>query len=139
VVFTDMTLAAIAERQPRDEAELLDIPGIGPAKYELYGEVLLAMVADSAPGGMGDAAAGLEAARDGPTGGPPAGHAGGLVLPPSPSLSSAAGRSKATGAEEGVSAGQAGRGGSLGADQPGFVDEGVDPEVVDIDVVDVRG
>jgi DNA helicase-2/ATP-dependent DNA helicase PcrA len=50
VVFTDMTLAALAERKPRDEAELLDIPGIGPAKYELYGEVLLAMVADSRGG-----------------------------------------------------------------------------------------
>jgi DNA helicase-2/ATP-dependent DNA helicase PcrA len=44
VVFTDVTLVAVAERQPRTEAELLDIPGIGPAKVEQYGAALLAMV-----------------------------------------------------------------------------------------------
>jgi DNA helicase-2/ATP-dependent DNA helicase PcrA len=45
VVFTDMTLNALAERRPRSEEELLDIPGIGPAKYEQYGQTLLEMVA----------------------------------------------------------------------------------------------
>jgi DNA helicase-2/ATP-dependent DNA helicase PcrA len=48
VVFTDVTLAALAELRPSTEAELLDIPGIGPAKSELYGEVLLEMVAEAA-------------------------------------------------------------------------------------------
>jgi ATP-dependent DNA helicase UvrD/PcrA len=46
VVFTDATLTALAERKPRDSGELLDIPGIGPAKAERYGEALLAMVAE---------------------------------------------------------------------------------------------
>jgi DNA helicase-2/ATP-dependent DNA helicase PcrA len=48
VVFTDVTLAALAELRPSTEAELLDIPGIGPAKSELYGGVLLEMVAEAA-------------------------------------------------------------------------------------------
>jgi DNA helicase-2/ATP-dependent DNA helicase PcrA len=45
VVCTDVTLTAIAERLPSTREELLDIPGIGPAKLELYGEALLAMAA----------------------------------------------------------------------------------------------
>jgi DNA helicase-2/ATP-dependent DNA helicase PcrA len=49
VVFTDVTLVAVAERRPRTEAELLDIPGIGPAKVEQYGAALLAMVAGEEP------------------------------------------------------------------------------------------
>jgi len=48
VVFTDVTLVAVAERRPRTEAQLLDIPGIGPAKVEQYGAALLAMVGDAA-------------------------------------------------------------------------------------------
>ena len=47
VVFTDATLTAVAERKPRDSAELLDIPGIGPAKIERYGEALLELLAES--------------------------------------------------------------------------------------------
>lgn len=44
VVFTDVTLTALAERRPRDEDELLDVPGIGPAKAERYGPALLELV-----------------------------------------------------------------------------------------------
>jgi DNA helicase-2/ATP-dependent DNA helicase PcrA len=47
VVFTDVTLVAVAERRPVTEAQLLDIPGIGPAKAELYGAALLALVAEA--------------------------------------------------------------------------------------------
>jgi DNA helicase-2/ATP-dependent DNA helicase PcrA len=54
VVFTDVTLAALAERRPTTESELLDIPGIGPAKSELYGETLLEMVAEAAAAGGAD-------------------------------------------------------------------------------------
>ena len=50
VVFTDLTLSAVAERKPRDTTALLDIPGIGPAKVELYGEALLELVAQAEPG-----------------------------------------------------------------------------------------
>ena len=50
VVFTDLTLSAVAERKPRDSAALLDIPGIGPAKAEQFGEALLEMVAQAEPG-----------------------------------------------------------------------------------------
>ncbi|MGV1003506.1 MAG: ATP-dependent DNA helicase UvrD2 [Candidatus Nanopelagicales bacterium] len=44
VVFTDVTMAAIAERRPADLDALLAIPGIGPAKAELYGEAILGLV-----------------------------------------------------------------------------------------------
>ena len=44
VVFTDATLIAIAEQLPGDLEGLAGIPGIGPAKLDLYGEVLLDLV-----------------------------------------------------------------------------------------------
>ena len=44
VVATDATLAAIAERRPASEAELLSVPGIGPAKVAKYAEAILAVV-----------------------------------------------------------------------------------------------
>ncbi|MDV3296705.1 MAG: HRDC domain-containing protein, partial [Brachybacterium paraconglomeratum] len=45
VVFTDLTLQAIAEVQPADQAALLRISGVGPAKIEKYGEDVLELVA----------------------------------------------------------------------------------------------
>ena len=41
VVFSDATLAAMAERRPVSEAEMLAIPGVGPVKLERYGEAFL--------------------------------------------------------------------------------------------------
>ena len=41
VVFTDVTLQAIAERAPETEQELLSITGIGRVKLERYGEAVL--------------------------------------------------------------------------------------------------
>jgi DNA helicase-2/ATP-dependent DNA helicase PcrA len=46
VVFTDATLVAIAESQPRDNAALLRIPGVGASKLERYGEAILALLVD---------------------------------------------------------------------------------------------
>jgi ATP-dependent DNA helicase RecQ len=43
-VFHDRTLKQLAARQPADEAELATISGIGPAKLEVYGPALLALV-----------------------------------------------------------------------------------------------
>ncbi|MHB1165356.1 MAG: ATP-dependent DNA helicase UvrD2 [Candidatus Nanopelagicales bacterium] len=48
VVFTDVTLVAIAEQLPRDAAALLEIPGIGAKKLDAYGEAVLAIVAEHA-------------------------------------------------------------------------------------------
>ncbi|MFL5797463.1 MAG: ATP-dependent helicase [Actinomycetota bacterium] len=45
VVFHDSTLATIADRKPRSTEELLDVPGIGPAKLSRYGDEVLAVVA----------------------------------------------------------------------------------------------
>jgi DNA helicase II / ATP-dependent DNA helicase PcrA len=45
VVFHNTTLAEIAERRPRDLAELGRVPGIGPAKLERYGAEVLAVLA----------------------------------------------------------------------------------------------
>jgi DNA helicase-2/ATP-dependent DNA helicase PcrA len=45
-VFDNKTLRAIAERQPRDEQELRNVRGIGPAKLEQYGDEVLGIVAD---------------------------------------------------------------------------------------------
>jgi DNA helicase-2/ATP-dependent DNA helicase PcrA len=47
VVFTDATLAAIAERLPGRPEELVAIAGIGPRKLSLYGEAVLALVGGS--------------------------------------------------------------------------------------------
>jgi len=44
VVFTDLTLQAIAEVKPADTAALLRINGIGSAKLDKYGEEVLALV-----------------------------------------------------------------------------------------------
>jgi DNA helicase II / ATP-dependent DNA helicase PcrA len=47
-VFTDATLAAIAERKPSSVAALVTIPGIGQAKLDKFGDDVLALVAGSA-------------------------------------------------------------------------------------------
>jgi ATP-dependent DNA helicase RecQ len=44
IVFSDATLVQMAERRPRTEAELLEIPGVGPKKVELYGAQFLALL-----------------------------------------------------------------------------------------------
>jgi DNA helicase-2/ATP-dependent DNA helicase PcrA len=44
VVFTDLTLQAIAEVKPKDKAALMRINGIGATKWERYGEDVLAIV-----------------------------------------------------------------------------------------------
>jgi ATP-dependent DNA helicase UvrD/PcrA len=54
VVFHDSTLAAIAERRPTTEVELLDVPGIGPAKLSRYGDEVLAAVAAAPEGGSSE-------------------------------------------------------------------------------------
>ena len=46
VVFTDATLIALAERKPARDADLIAIAGIGPRKLGLYGEAVLALVAE---------------------------------------------------------------------------------------------
>ena len=47
VVFTDATLRALAEVQPRTERELLKVNGIGASKRERYGDEVLALIAAS--------------------------------------------------------------------------------------------
>ena len=51
VIFSDAVLTAIAETAPTDEAALLGVPGIGPAKATKYGEQILALVEQFAEGG----------------------------------------------------------------------------------------
>ena len=48
VVFTDLTLQAIAEVRPSSTQQLLSITGIGKAKQEKYGEAVLGLLARSA-------------------------------------------------------------------------------------------
>src|SRR5699024_3744082 len=43
-VFTDATLEAIAERDPRSPSELQAVPGVGPAKVESYGHEVLELL-----------------------------------------------------------------------------------------------
>ena len=45
VVFTDATLTAIAVSRPASRSDLLEIPGIGGAKLERYGDAVLAILA----------------------------------------------------------------------------------------------
>lgn len=47
VVFTDLTLQAIAEAKPADSAALLRVNGVGQTKLTKYGEDVLALVAAS--------------------------------------------------------------------------------------------
>lgn len=44
VICTDATLLAIAEQRPSTAEQLLEIPGIGPAKLEQHGAALLSIV-----------------------------------------------------------------------------------------------
>jgi len=46
LIFSDATLVAMAARHPQSEAELLDVPGIGPVKCERYGRQLLEILRD---------------------------------------------------------------------------------------------
>ena len=41
IVFSDKTLRALVRQQPTTESEMLEIPGIGPHKWEQFGEALL--------------------------------------------------------------------------------------------------
>jgi ATP-dependent DNA helicase RecQ len=43
LIFNDATLLEMAARKPRSEAELLQVPGVGPAKLEKYGRQFLAL------------------------------------------------------------------------------------------------
>ncbi|MES2462942.1 MAG: ATP-dependent DNA helicase RecQ [Armatimonadota bacterium] len=44
VVFADKVLIGVAAKQPTNEFDLLEIPGIGPAKAAKYGDIVLEMV-----------------------------------------------------------------------------------------------
>jgi DNA helicase-2/ATP-dependent DNA helicase PcrA len=44
-VFANRVLAAIAQAKPRSPAELLAVPGVGPAKLERYGDDVLEVIA----------------------------------------------------------------------------------------------
>jgi DNA helicase-2/ATP-dependent DNA helicase PcrA len=49
VVFSDATLVAIADRAPATQAELAQVPGVGPTKLQRYAEVVLAVLAGEDP------------------------------------------------------------------------------------------
>jgi superfamily II DNA helicase RecQ len=48
VILHDKTLLAIAALRPGTLAELLEVPGMGPAKVDRYGASILALVGPSA-------------------------------------------------------------------------------------------
>ena len=45
IVFSDKVLREMAARRPGTPDELLDVPGVGPAKLERYGRAFLEAVA----------------------------------------------------------------------------------------------
>ena len=47
IVASNAVLRALAEARPATLEELARVPGIGPTKLELYGDELLAVVADA--------------------------------------------------------------------------------------------
>jgi DNA helicase-2/ATP-dependent DNA helicase PcrA len=53
VVFSDATLAVIADRRPASTAELAAIPGVGQVKLDRYGAAVLALCAEPAETGGG--------------------------------------------------------------------------------------
>lgn len=50
IVFSDAVLIEVSKRRPTTDADLLAIPGIGPAKLASYGVEVLAVVAEHAAG-----------------------------------------------------------------------------------------
>jgi DNA helicase II / ATP-dependent DNA helicase PcrA len=48
VIFHNSTLAEIVRRAPRSRQELAEVPGVGPAKLERYGDEVLAVLAAGA-------------------------------------------------------------------------------------------
>ena len=44
IVFSDKVLWELAARRPATPVELLDVPGIGPAKLERYGQAFLELL-----------------------------------------------------------------------------------------------
>ena len=46
-VFPDRTLNALVDHKPSNEAELLEVPGVGPAVAKKYGEQLLRVIRTS--------------------------------------------------------------------------------------------
>lgn len=46
IVVNDKVLRELARRRPTSAADLLEVPGIGPAKLERYGSRLLAALQD---------------------------------------------------------------------------------------------
>jgi DNA helicase-2/ATP-dependent DNA helicase PcrA len=47
VILNDATLAALAERRPRTQRQLLEVPGIGPVKADRFGDEILRIVAEA--------------------------------------------------------------------------------------------
>ncbi|MGH8129461.1 MAG: DNA helicase RecQ [Steroidobacteraceae bacterium] len=47
VVFSDATLLEMSQRKPRNEAELMDINGVGEVKLARYGQAFLAVIAEN--------------------------------------------------------------------------------------------
>ena len=46
IVFGDQVLVEMAVRQPKTEAQFLDVPGVGPAKLAKYGSAFLARISE---------------------------------------------------------------------------------------------
>jgi ATP-dependent DNA helicase RecQ len=46
VVFHDSTLREMAARRPRDRSQMLELTGVGPVKFERYGERFLETLRD---------------------------------------------------------------------------------------------
>ena len=54
VVFSDATLAVIADRRPASITELACVPGVGAVKLDRYGAAVLALCTEAArTGGAG--------------------------------------------------------------------------------------
>ncbi len=52
VVFSDATLLAMTEAQPKTEAELLSISGVGPKKLETFGDAFLEAIRSASDAGQ---------------------------------------------------------------------------------------
>ena len=44
IVFSDKVLLELAARRPGNGAEMLEVPGVGPAKLEKYGQAFLELL-----------------------------------------------------------------------------------------------
>ena len=49
LIFTDRSLQAMAVTKPQNEHDMMEIPGVSPVKYQMYGKTFLRVIQPRKP------------------------------------------------------------------------------------------